>query len=135
MNSKFFVSFELAKALKEKDYPQFEDSTVWCGLYYYTDTGEKLRGCDMLNIPAKENYCVAPTYAEVIDWLNDKNIDILIKYGKPFSKYKYEAVVYVSACEDKTNINWYDFYYKHPTLGNTKEEALEKAIQKSLMLL
>lgn len=72
---KDFVTFEIAKKLKEKGFPQ-----KCCGKYEmqdacYIDDGRFYKdGCI---IEVKEAY-TAPTIAQVLKWLRKKNIHIVI---------------------------------------------------------
>lgn len=103
MKDKFFVPFETAKALKEKGYPQASLSMI-------------------LDF-------AAPTYHEVVDWLEGKDILIDCTCG-----YDY-----------KTDEEWYrcfvikrqrrldDEYISN--FAPTREEALNEAILKALELI
>ena len=92
MDSKFFVPFETAKQLKEKGYPQ--------GL-------------------ALEDYCAAPTYHEVVDWLEGKGI--VIGTGKARGKW------YCSIDSDTDDLT--------TELYPTREAALNVAILKALEMI
>ena len=76
MDSKFYVSLEAAKLLKEKG----RDDEV---THYYDNEG-KLRfggigsGCDFNGYAFKHVCTSAPTKAEVIDWLERKKVYVEI---------------------------------------------------------
>ncbi len=122
MKNKFFIPFKNAKALKEIGYPQFEDDSIWCGLHYYTETGQKLRGCDLIAMKEsiKDNYCVAPTYHEVIDWFEEKyKLYINISY--------LEDNIYGAEIFHGTNHHWYI-----EQIANSRVEALNEAIDNAI---
>ena len=85
MDSKFFVPFETAKLCKEKGYPQ-----VYADCYY-RDTENNWEMIVSQYTPTEvrigrtqnQEYIAAPTYHEVVDWLEGKGIYISIMY---FSK-------------------------------------------------
>ena len=92
MDSKYFVPFETAKQLKEKGYPQ---------------------GWEL------EDYCAAPTYHEVVDWLEGKGI--VIGTGKARGKW------YCSIDSDTDDLT--------TELYPTREAALNVAILKALEMI
>lgn len=74
-----FVTFEIAKKLKEKGYPQVEKSTI----AMYDEDGCLSHLCPTFNIDRcyyifddfDESDCVAPTISQVFKWLREeKNI-------------------------------------------------------------
>jgi hypothetical protein len=79
--SENFVSFELAKKLKEKGYPQAEKNA----LAMYNEDGEWYSLSPTLDDfyydfrDFDENDCVSPTIPQVLKWLREeKNIDVEI---------------------------------------------------------
>jgi hypothetical protein len=68
MNAKFFVPFETAKLLKWKGYPQDKSD------YGYFDNGDSH---PLIMFPADNFDSAAPTYHEVVDWLETEK-DILV---------------------------------------------------------
>lgn len=106
-----FVSFELAKKLKEKGFPQrtFGNYNM-VGSTYYQDGRHYKYGC----VCDKEDAYTAPTIAQVLKWLFDEkqlfvNIDCNIcdKFGLFFTIYKKGEETW-EAC-------WYDEnYYNKP---------------------
>lgn len=128
MNSKFFVPYATAKMLRANRYPQ-SDSDM-----YYTPNGELKSQADIYadltdNDPMMYSYFLttyhiaAPTYHEVVDWLEEKhNCYISIMY---FS-FRINKWVTTIECGDNT-----------ATLNeeNTREEALNAAILKALEML
>ena len=84
MKSKFLVPYQTARQLKEKRYPH-GDSDM-----YYTPNGELKSQADIYadctdNDPMMYSYFLityhiaAPTYHEVVDWLEEKGIYICIE--------------------------------------------------------
>ena len=75
MNSKFYVSYEAARLLKEKGYDRE------CISYYHDNCREvDYSFCGERN-STWEGRCVsAPTKAEAIDWLEGKNLTITIDW-------------------------------------------------------
>lgn len=116
MNAKFYVPFETAKLLKEKGYPEYTD------IYYDAN------GC-LVSDFVKSNYeppavfplTAAPTYHEVLDWLETEK-GILVSVGinevnsylwEVYSKYRSGALY-------------------HSQWVSSREKALNEAIIKSL---
>lgn len=66
-----FVTFEIAKKLKEKGFNEYSDrSYTKIGLFNYTETYKE----------SKEFYCYAPTISQVLKWLRkEKKIYVLIE--------------------------------------------------------
>lgn len=121
MNSKFLVPFETAKLLKEKGYPQDKSD------YGYFDNGDSH---PIIMFPADNFDCAAPTYHEVLDWLEGKEIyiTILLSLGETDK-------------EDTYKIWWKGFVdiplheEQATSLYHTREEALNAAILKALEML
>ena len=72
MNAKFFVPFETAQLLKEKGYPQ-ESDYMYCA-------GERHWRHLTLYQMNKINAVAAPTYHEVVDWLEGKGIYVTLDW-------------------------------------------------------
>jgi len=132
MNSKFFVPFETAKLLKEKGYPQ-----AYVDMYYNQSTNELLfrdGTPDKIVVGLTDRddkyyvyYTAAPTYHEVVDWLEGKGI--ILQCYSPILKQKlgqYTAGVFNS----NTN-NWGICR----AVYSTREEALNAAILKALEMI
>lgn len=131
MEIKFFVPFETAKALKEKGYPQ-----AWATRYYDTFDGEtsflsdkEVASCVVngdTESPCFEklskSYEAAPTYHEVIDWLESKGIRV-------FAHYYLAQKEWVYVIEDFKRLKDNAGYYK------TREEALNAGILEALKLI
>ena len=72
-----FVSFDLAKKLKEKGFPQYTEKSYFVG-------DHKKRMCSVgtfLHVPTQntEHLIAAPTISQVLKWLRDeKKIHIVI---------------------------------------------------------
>lgn len=71
MNAKFFVPFDTAQRLKEKGYPQDKSD------YGYFDNGDSH---PIIMFPADNFDCAAPTYHEVVDWLEGKGIYVTLDW-------------------------------------------------------
>ena len=128
MNSKFYVSYEVARLLKEKGYDRE------CMAYYQNDEFRPYSltrsGLSMYNKNAAPDYMnqySAPTKAEAIDWLESKGIVIEVQYrrltGKYFSEIHYNKIRYKDKPSDLTED------YK------VRLEAEEAAIIKACKLL
>ena len=124
MKEKFFLSYETAKALKEKGYPQETD-------YYWMLRGdEEPHGItlhDKLDYEDEDGGVVAtfisaPTFHEVIDWLESKGIRVFAHYYLDNGKWVY-------VIEDFKRLQDNAGFY------NTREEALNAAILKALKLI
>lgn len=119
MDKKFFVPFETAQQLKEKGYPQDgEDYIYLCG-------GERKRrnwlSSYQMNIL---NAVICPTYHEVLDWLENK--DIIIESTKRWVRGNYYA--------------WFSDVHRYDGpietfVEETREEAIDQAIIYALELI
>lgn len=142
MNKKFFVPFKTAKLLKEKGY----DTKV--SFYYTTDGVLKSHAAfdreawdgdpclldysnsDLQKWYREENYIAAPTYHEVVDWLEEKGI-----YVSAF------LCIGETDKEDTYKIWWKSFIDIPPyeeqssAVCSTREEALNESILKALKKL
>ena len=75
MDNKFYVSYEVAKLLKEKGYDRE------CISYYYDDGKEiDYSFCGERNSTWEERCVSAPTKAEAIDWLDSKGFYVDLLY-------------------------------------------------------
>lgn len=110
MKSKFFVPFGTAQLLKKKGYPQDKSD------YGYFDNGDSH---PLIMFPADNFDCAAPTYHEVLDWLEEKGINI--GSGKTYGKW------YCSIDNNFDDLT--------TELYSTREEALNSAIISSLEML
>ena len=128
MNSKFYVSYEAARLLKEKGYDRE------CMAFYqngefrpYSLTRSGLSMYNKNAAPEYMNQYSAPTKAEAIDWLESKGIVIEVQYrrltGKYFSEIHYNKIRYKDKPSDLTED------YK------VRLEAEEAAIIKACKLL
>ena len=118
MNSKFYVSYEAARLLKEKGYNEECDTTI-------DDDGELFDEKYLLNQDLPVWRCSCPTKAEVIDWLESKELVIeatsLINGNKwRFSLYKRGSFYIDSLIDDRL-----DF----PTRLEAEEAAIIKALE------
>ena len=135
MDSKFYVSLEAARLLKEKGYDEEVE-------LFYNTLGELNNVSDMFCCEvadntqmAKYDYLSAPTKAEAIDWLDSKGIVVELSYDDQghMDNARWEYFIYT---HDKDGWvegmvrSWIeDNYYK------TRLEAEEAAIIKALELL
>jgi hypothetical protein len=118
MNSKFYVSLEAARLLKEKGYDRE------CIAYYHDNCREvDYSFCGERNSTLEGRCVSAPTKAEAIDWLESKGIGISIIFC--------EIEMYEYVVESK------DCYYSVVESGykETRLEAEEAAIIKALEIL
>lgn len=116
MDKKYFVPYETAKLLKEKGYPEYAD------IFYDAN------GC-LVNISARNNYdapivlpvIAAPTYHEVLDWLQGKGYPIESACVREYSDSDWMWICCVAYNATKPHF--------------THEEALNAAILKALKML
>ena len=133
MNSKFYVSYEAARLLKEKGY---RDKTM----YGYSSEDQSMNTLDVRedydwNDPDDEFYSTetgeyvemfaAPTKAEAIDWLENKGIVIEIKLLK---RGRWRWTIYTQSELIDSLREFYEDY-------KTRLEAEDAAIIKALELL
>lgn len=85
-----FVSFETAKKLKEKDYPQrYFGKYSMAGACYFNDGRFYEDGC----IANVEDCCTAPTISQILKWLREeKKIYVIVE---PFP-----------SCSNINNVTW-----------------------------
>ncbi len=137
MNSKFFVPFETAKQLKAKGYPQ-----AWATKYYDTFDGNTSLITDRESASCvvegnedspvfadlSKSYTSAPTYHEVLEWLEKKDILIDCTCG-----YDYNTKEQWYRCFTiKRGTRMQDW---HTSQCPTREEALNAAILKALEMI
>ena len=129
MEQKFFVPYETAVKLKAAGYPQFNinRSLMYGDDYYYDIYGVITKcGYGLLSIycddfGAENDYVLAPTYHEAVDWLESKGVQVWTDYdgdlwwGLIASSVRKTAVATISHA--------------------TREEALNAAILKALEVL
>lgn len=118
MDSKFYVSLEAAKLLKEKGYRQTYHA------YYFGNSNLRkggYRGDSWYNSP---DFYPAPTKAEAIDWLEGKGIIVEVPFVRNkkwrFSLYKGDCFYMDSWIHDRL-----DF----PTRLEAEEAAIIKALE------
>lgn len=124
MKEKFCVPYETAKTLKEKGCPQDTD-------YYWMVRGkEEPHGVTLHDKLDYEDdwgvgfatFIPAPTYHEVVDWLESKGI-------RAFAHYYLDNGKWVYVIEDFKRLQ------DNAGFFNTREEALNAAILKALELI
>ena len=137
MDSRFYVSLEAARLLKEKGYDRECVAYYQHGTFYpYAINTQRELSITNKNAapPYMEQYS-APSKAEAIDWLESKGIIVELSYNdrphKAFSEWEYFVYAYdkdrwleAVVCSREEN-NYY----------NTILEAEEAAIIKALELL
>ena len=137
MNSKYFVPFETAKQLKEKGYP-----STFIDMYYDCNQGSLIPAEVVYHDYTNEPVVAAPTYHEVVDFLEEKNemLSIEILCGiNPFTKqrYYYGKVFIGEPCEptvqDGMRVDIKCKEYRCD--GKSREEALNAAILKALEMI
>lgn len=115
MKSKFHVPFETAKALKEKGYNSL------CDCYYEPDK-ELYLGILVSNMDYEDcGNCSAPTYHEVVDWLEGRKVRIYAEYC---NGWWYGFIDNSETMEIETTVRY-----------QTREEALNDGILKALEML
>lgn len=115
MNAKFFVPYQTAQLLKEKGYNSL------CVCYYRPDK-ELYLGILVSNMDYEDcGNCSAPTYHDVVDWLEGRKVRIYAEYCNGW---------------------WYGFIDNSETMEveatvryQTREEALNDGILKALEML
>lgn len=131
MDKKFFVPYQTARQLKEKWYPQ-----KLATMYYDTFSGGEIslitdRECVSCVVEGNDRhplfkrlselYIAAPTYHEVVDWLEGRKVRIYAKYCNGW---------------------WYGFIDNSETMEiestvryQTREESINDGILKALEML
>ena len=131
MNSKFYVSLEAARLLKEKGYNEVVE-------YYYDTLGELNEVRSIFQNSVADNsflhrfgdYYAAPTKAEAIDWLESKGMRINIIYDWLECGWYFSIINGSPTVKNITELKVSDsVFYK------TRLEAEEAAIIKALELL
>lgn len=124
MDNKFYVSYEVAKLLKEKGYDRE------CIAYYqnnefypYSVDLFKLSISDKNAAPLYMNQYSAPTKAEVIDWLEGKWITIDIHWIRFNENRRWNYSIFNSTCDI------IDSKYIYPTRLEAEEAAIIKALE------
>ncbi len=130
MNNKFFVPFETAKALKEAGYNEGcrdwydRDGLLWA---YETETTNR----ELLEVQTS-----APTYHEVLDWLEGKGlyIDYNINswYSLETKEHKMSYVAYIVVFEPRSHCAR-DAYQS--ATYYSREEAIYDAIFQAIKTL
>jgi hypothetical protein len=70
-----FVTFEIAKKLKEKGYPQVKKNTLamYDEVGYWCSLAKNLDDFEYLFVDFDEHDCVCPTIAQVLEWLREEH--------------------------------------------------------------
>lgn len=129
MNVKFYVPFQTAQALKEKGYPQ-SDAEFYYSMFDSSVLGyihERTKLESLYNEKFSimlECLVAAPTYHEVVDWLEEKGITIEVKKHYITNNDDYGWKSYIQRSE-------YDREFVKFVM-TTREEAINAAIIKAL---
>ena len=137
MDSKFYVSLEAARLLKEKGYDRE------CIAYYQNDEFHpysvdlfKLSINDKNAAPFYMNQYSAPTKAEAIDWLESKGIVVGLRYDNDdLYKDDSEWVYYIYQYDNEGRLDETVSSWGMGMFYDTRLEAEEAAIIKALELL
>lgn len=116
MDSKFYVSLEAAKLLKEKGYNEATD-------YIIDEDNCMLDSHYMLNEDLPEYICSCSTKAEAIDWLESKGIMIDIHWIRFNENRRWSYSIFNSTCDI------IDSKYIYPTRLEAEEAAIIKALE------
>ncbi len=128
MNEKFHVPFDTADLLRKKGYNNKVD-------YYYLPNGEICLAVitevsnDTLDYE-NNGTIAAPTYHEVVDWLDGKGIRIEVRMAYQFREKQWSWCGYVYVVEDED--------YETSQLADwcsTREESINVSILKALEML
>lgn len=126
MKRKFYVKFDTAKMLAEKGYPQAYGISDY--MYSYDPQFNPARRHFEKFDPRVQFYYAAPTYHEVLDWLEKKDILIDCTCG-----YDYNTKEQWYRCFTiKRGTRMQDW---HTSQCPTREEALNAAILKALEMI
>jgi hypothetical protein len=126
MNSKYYVSLEAARLLKEKGYNEATD-------YIIDEDNCMMDSRFLLNGELPEYICSCPTKSEAIDWLESKGIVVELSYEDKGHKdnERWEYFIYFHDKDgwvDAMVCSWAeDNYYK--TRLETEEAAIIKALE------
>lgn len=119
MDAKFFVPFDTAQQLKKKGYPNNTE------MLYDNETGELISSAAYANpkywIGDKYMYLIAaPTYHEVLDWLEGKGVRIYAEYCEQWAGF-------IDNGETKE--------VEATAIYPTREEAINEAIKAALHMI
>lgn len=121
MNSKFYVSLEAARLLKEKGY---NEETI----YYYNSAGKLYLGNGHFNYNAYAVNLSAPSKSEAIDWLESKGVIVNTKYYSNRGNKRGQWSAQINRKDSWAYVALGEYYL-------TRLEAEEAAIIKALELL
>jgi hypothetical protein len=115
MDSKFYVSLEAARLLKEKGYDKPTD-------YIYVIDGQFYSIWRNKGGNIESNYYPAPTKAEAIDWLDERRFARIVINYRLYSDEWYGEVISFS--------NWTsDITYDYRTRLKAEDAAIIKALE------
>ncbi len=116
MKTKFYVPFRIAKMLADYHYPQDFDPKQ----PIYLDSEREL--CYVNQVP-NEKFYVAPTYAEVVDWIDDVydiHIDSQALRGNAITNTSYYCIIGTPKVTTSTDTK------------STREESITDGIEQVL---
>ena len=117
MDSKFYISYEIARLLKEKGY---NEET----LHYYNSAGKLYLGSRHFNHNACNVNFSAPTKAEVIAWLESKGIMIDVHWIRFNENRRWNYSIF-----DCRTCDSIDTTYTRITRLEAEEAAIIKALE------
>ena len=129
MDSKFYVSIEAARLLKEKGYNEVVES-------YYNTLGELNEVRSIFQNSVADNsflhrfgdYYAAPIKAEAIDWLESKGIIVSIEYVNGLWDCQIYSFIDAPILHSKAYPIVYDVV-NYPTRLEAEEAAIIKALE------
>ena len=121
MDSKFYVSLEAARLLKEKGYNEECDCVI-------DDDGDIFEHQYQMNQDLPEWKCSCPTKAEAIDWLESKGHRINIIYDWIECKWYFTIINGSPTIKNITELEVSDWEY-YPTRLEAEEAAIIKAFE------
>lgn len=129
MNSKFYVSLEAARLLREKGYDKPTD-------YIYVIDGPFYSIWRNKDGNMESNYYPVPTKAEAIDWLESKGIVVELRYeNDELQKDDSEWEYYIYQYDNEGRLDETVSSYGMGMFYDTRLEAEDAAIVKALELL
>jgi hypothetical protein len=129
MESKFYVSLEAARLLKEKGYNEVTKA-AWCGIFGEMKIAPQIGGYRNSDYSDDIKLYSAPTKSEAIDWLESKGMRINIIYDWLECRWYFTIINGSPTVKSITELEVSDSgFYK------TRLEAEEAAIIKALELL
>jgi hypothetical protein len=121
-----FVSFEVAKKLKEKGFPQRPDYFNYSS-YYDWDGLRKIHSLSNASVwfdpnISRDNIYFAPTISQVLKWLREeKEIDIILQpiflYNENNREREYGIEIYAPQLNKPTHLDYFKNWEKGAVAG------------------